>query len=49
MPKTIESQAIPDDHRVAWSFGARYGNYHKLEVTSHIITDLDSLHSTPTQ
>lgn len=40
MPKTIESEAIPNDHTVAWSFVARYSNYHKLEVNSHIITNL---------
>ena len=42
MPKTIESEAVPSDRHAAWSFVARYSNYHKLEVTSHIITDVGS-------
>ena len=49
MPKTIESEAIPKDRRMAWSFVAHYRNYHKLEVTSHIITDLNSLPAAPPQ
>ena len=40
LPKTIESSAILNDRTVAWSFVAKYSNYHKLEVNSHIITDL---------
>ena len=40
MPKTIESRAVPNDRRVAWSFVAKYSNYHKLDVHSRIITDL---------
>jgi hypothetical protein len=42
MPKTIESQAIPTDHHAAWSFVAKYSNYHKLEVNSRIITDINN-------
>jgi hypothetical protein len=40
MPKTIESRAVSNDNRAEWSFVAKYRNYHKLEVTSHIITDV---------
>jgi hypothetical protein len=42
MPKTIESRAVPNDHLTAWSFVAKYSKYHKLTVTSHIITDVGS-------
>jgi hypothetical protein len=49
MPKTIESQAVPADHHAAWSFVAKYSNYHKLEVNSHIITDLGNAPSPPPQ
>ena len=49
MPKTIESEAIPNDHLVAWSFVARYSNYHKLEVNSRIITDLSGNPPPPPQ
>jgi hypothetical protein len=49
MPKTIESEAIPTDRHAAWSFVAHYRNYHKLEVTSHIVTDLNSLPAAPPQ
>ena len=49
MPKTIESEAIPNDHLVAWSFVARYRNYHKLEVTSRIVPDVSSNPPAPPQ
>jgi hypothetical protein len=49
MPKTIESEAIPSDRHAAWSFVAKYSNYHKLEVTSHIITDVGSNPPPPPQ
>jgi hypothetical protein len=41
MPKTIASKAASNDNRAVWSFTASYRNYHKLTVTSHIITDVD--------
>lgn len=41
MPKTIESEAIPKDRLVAWSFVATYSHYHKLQVTSHIVPDAE--------
>ena len=39
MPSTITSTATPNDgfDSTTWSFIARYSNYHKLEVTSHIL------------
>lgn len=39
MPSTITSTATPNDGfgSTTWSFTARYSNYHKLEVTSHIL------------
>ena len=40
MPRTIESHAVPNDRLKAWYFVARYSKYHKLTVTSHIITDV---------
>ena len=49
MPKTIESRAVPNDRRTAWSFVAKYSNYHKLTVTSHIITDLGGNPEPPPQ
>lgn len=49
LPKTIESQAVPADHHAAWSFVAKYSNYHKLEVNSRIITDLGNNPSPPPQ
>lgn len=49
MPKTIESRAVANDHRTAWSFAARYSNYHKLTVTSHIITDVSGNPEAPPQ
>jgi hypothetical protein len=41
MPKTISTRARANDIPVVWSFCASYGNYHKLNVTSHIITDTE--------
>lgn len=41
MPRTIASKAEANDNRAVWSFTASYRNYHKLTVTSHIITDVD--------
>jgi hypothetical protein len=40
MPTTITSTATPSDAYVpaVYSFSARYSNYHKLEVTSHIVS-----------
>ena len=49
MPKTVQSHAVADDRRAAWSFTATYTNYHKLEVNSHIITDLGNAPSPPPQ
>jgi hypothetical protein len=42
MPKAIDSTAwsksfVPS--RMIWTFKAQYSNYHKLEVTSHIVPD----------
>jgi hypothetical protein len=39
MPITIASTAIStyDDNQTVWAFDAHYSNYHKLEVTSHIL------------
>lgn len=39
MPKTITSKAVANDASAVWSFTATYSNYHKLAVTSRIITD----------
>jgi hypothetical protein len=49
MPKMIASKAEANDNRAVWSFRARYGNYHKMTVTSHIITDLDGTGAAPPQ
>ena len=49
MPKTIESQAVPRDRHAAWSFVAKYSNYHKLEVNSRIITDVGNNPPPPPQ
>lgn len=40
MPATITSTATPSDAYVptVYSFSARYSDYHKLEVTSHIVS-----------
>jgi hypothetical protein len=40
MPTTITSTATPSDVYVptVYSFSARYSDYHKLEVTSHIVS-----------
>jgi hypothetical protein len=40
MPKAIVSKAVANDASATWEFNANYSNYHKLTVTSHIITDL---------
>ncbi|HTH53266.1 MAG TPA: hypothetical protein VL495_04895 [Edaphobacter sp.] len=49
MPKTIASKAEANDNRAVWSFTANYRNYHKLTVTSHIITDVDKNPPSPPQ
>ncbi|MBS1821403.1 MAG: hypothetical protein JST61_05450 [Acidobacteria bacterium] len=41
MPKTIASNAEANDGSAVWSFVATYSNYHKLTVSSHIVTDVD--------
>ncbi|RZU41633.1 hypothetical protein [Edaphobacter modestus] len=41
MPRTITSNAVSNDAFAEWSFTASYSNYHKLTVSSHIITDID--------
>jgi hypothetical protein len=41
MPKTITSRADADDASATWEFLASYSGYHKLTVTSRIITDLN--------
>jgi hypothetical protein len=41
MPKTIVSKADADDASATWDFLANYSGYHKLTVTSRIITDLN--------
>ena len=38
MPTTITSTATPSDTATVYSFSARYSDYHKLEVTSHIVS-----------
>ncbi|MBS1799814.1 MAG: hypothetical protein JSS95_08320 [Acidobacteria bacterium] len=40
MPKTITSKAVANSDPIVWSFTATYSNYHKLTVSSHIITDV---------
>ena len=42
MPKTITSQADAFDGSAVWNFTATYTNYHKLSVSSHIITDTNA-------
>jgi hypothetical protein len=38
MPSTVTSTATPSSYTpVVYSFSARYSDYHKLEVTSHIV------------
>jgi hypothetical protein len=39
MPKAIVSKAVANDASATWEFNANYSNYHKLTVTSHIVTD----------
>ena len=41
MPKTIASQAFSIDNSIQWGFEASYRNYHKTNVTSRIITNLN--------
>jgi hypothetical protein len=40
MPKTITSRADANDASGTWFFTATYSNYHKLNVSSHIVTDV---------
>jgi hypothetical protein len=40
MPKTIVSKADANDGGATWTFTANYSGYHKLAVSSRIITDL---------
>jgi hypothetical protein len=40
MPRTITSSAVANDAYATWSFTASYSNYHKLTVSSHILTDV---------
>jgi hypothetical protein len=40
LPKTITSRADANDASGTWFFVATYGNYHKLNVSSRIITDV---------
>jgi hypothetical protein len=44
MPSIITSRATPADadNPTVWSFNAHYTDYHKLEVTSHILPFRDS-------
>ena len=39
MPKTIVSKADANDGSAAWTFTANYSGYHRLAVSSRIITD----------
>jgi uncharacterized heparinase superfamily protein len=39
MPRTITSNAEANDGSGFWTFTATYSNYHKLNVSSRIITD----------
>lgn len=49
MPKTISTRARANDMPVVWSFTANYSEYHKLTVTSHIITDIGDDPAPPPQ
>jgi hypothetical protein len=49
MPKTIVTKAVKNDHLTTWSFAATYSNYHKLTVSSHIVTDVGSNPAPPPQ
>jgi hypothetical protein len=40
MPKTVTSRADANDASGTWLFTATYSNYHKLNVSSHVITDV---------
>jgi hypothetical protein len=42
MPKTITSRADAFDASAIWNFTATYTNYHKLSVSSHIVTDTNA-------
>jgi len=42
MPKTIDSAVTANDGSTRWSFAATYRNYHKLNVTSRIVTPSDN-------
>jgi hypothetical protein len=42
MPKIITSRADAFDGSAVWNFTATYTNYHKLSVSSHIITDTNA-------
>ena len=42
LPKTITSSADAFDGSAVWNFVATYSNYHKLSVSSHIVTDVDA-------
>ena len=39
LPRTIASNAVANNASGVWSFTATYSNYHKLNVSSRIITD----------
>ena len=47
VPQTIATKARGNDIPVVWSFAATYSNYHKLTVSSHIITDVGDSPSAP--
>jgi hypothetical protein len=49
MPRTITSNAVSNDAFAEWAFTASYNNYHKLTVSSHIITDVDEKSAAPPQ
>jgi len=49
LPKTIISNADANDGSAQWTFTAYYRNYHKTNVTSHIITNLDNNSPNQTQ
>jgi hypothetical protein len=48
LPATIVSTATSSgDENVVWSFDAKYGNYHKLEVKSRIVPGSETAQSEP--
>jgi hypothetical protein len=47
MPRTITSISRSDGIRGRWTFTATYTNYHKTNVTSHILTNLDDIDDLP--